>query len=149
MAAAPSVIAPDKHLDGRLVETFGVPADMITTTWWDADSNGNPKPKPGDPGMAIILGHTQIGGYGVFNDLGTLKPGDDVFILDDATTKHFRVIGDPISGIPKEDGDALKTALENHPANAGLALLTCSGDFDSSIRESDENTVVFLELVSE
>ena len=52
------------------------------------------------------------------------------------------------TGISKHDPTALQTTLENHPAQARLALLTCSGDFNQGYRESDENTVVFARLVS-
>lgn len=125
----------------RVVPSFGVPDDMYTTTWW---SSG---PQPGSRGMAVVLGHTQIGGYGVFNNLATLKPGDAVGVSHRHTTLKFAVVA-VHTGISKKDPTALQTLLANHPKQARLALLTCSGYFNQSYRESAENTVVFAKLVS-
>jgi hypothetical protein len=144
VTAAPSVYAYDEFL-GRNVETFGAPptSDMYTTTWWSANTNGDREPRPGDPGMAIILGHTQIGAYGVFNDLGNLHPNQQVAVSNRQTTLTFAVIAVK-AGIPKSDASALSRVLASHPAAARLALITCSGHFNG--RESEENTVAFLRL---
>jgi len=146
VAAAPSRLAYDEFL-GRDVETFGAPpvSDMYTTTWWSANANGDAAPRPGDPGMAVILGHTQIGGYGVFNNLATLRPGQQVAVSNGRVTLTFAVMTVK-SGIPKSDAAALSQTLSDHAAAARLALITCSGHFNG--RESEENTVAFLRLIS-
>lgn len=145
VGAKPSSSQWDEFL-GKYVESFGVPpdSDMYQTTWWSANSQGTHEPRPGDPGMAIILGHTQIGAYGVFNKLGELKPGQVAGVSNGHITLKFEVITVK-SGIPKTDGSALNRVLNNHPRAARLALITCSGHFNG--RESVENTVVFLRLV--
>jgi LPXTG-site transpeptidase (sortase) family protein len=125
----------------KVVPSFGVPDDMYTTTWW---SSG---PQPGSRGMAVVLGHTQIGGYGVFNNLAKLKRGDPIGLSHGHTTLKFAVIA-VHTGISKKDPTALQTLLANHPKQARVALLTCSGYFNQSYRESAENTVVFAKLVS-
>jgi hypothetical protein len=125
----------------KVVPSFGVPDDMYTTTWW---SSG---PQPGSRGLAVVLGQTQIGGYGVFNDLAKLRPGDSVGVAHGHTTLKFSVIA-VHTGISKKDPTALQTLLANHPRQARLALLTCSGYFNQSYRESAANTVVFAKLVS-
>lgn len=125
----------------KTVPSFGVPDDMYTTTWW---SSG---PQPGGRGMAVVLGHTQIGGYGVFNNLGKLKAGDPIGVARGTTTLKFDVIA-VHTGVSKKDPTALQTLLANHPPQARLALLTCSGYFNQSYRESAANTVVFARLVS-
>lgn len=125
---------------GKVVPSFGVPDDMYTTTWW---SSG---PRPGSTGLAVILGHTQIGGYGVFNNLAHLKAGEAVGVTRGATTLRFEVMS-VRTGISKTDPTALQTVLTRHPAQARLALLTCSGDFNGGFRESAENTVVFARLL--
>lgn len=126
---------------GRDEPSFGVPPEtaegLLQTTWW---SDG---PKPGSRGMAIVLGHSDVG---IFDNLGKLKAGQVAGLSDGHTLLKFRVIGKPRTGIPKTDPAALQRALQHHPANARLALLTCSGQFNGS--ESEENTVVFLEFVS-
>jgi LPXTG-site transpeptidase (sortase) family protein len=114
---------------------------MYTTTWW---SSG---PRPGGHGMAVILGHTQIGGYGVFNNLAKLKVRDTIGVIRGNTTLRF-VVEAVHTGISKKDPTALQSVLSEHPADARLALLTCSGHFNQSYRESAENTVVFARLVS-
>jgi LPXTG-site transpeptidase (sortase) family protein len=136
----PTERAMDPFLD-KIVPSFGVPDDMYTTTWWASG------PKPGARGMAVVLGHTQIGGYGVFNKLGKLKPGQAVGLTHGTTTLKFSVLS-VHTGISKKDPTALQTVLANHPASARLALLTCSGNFNQGFRESAENTVVFARLVS-
>ena len=141
VAPKPTEMSHDPFL-GKDVPSFGVPDDLYTTTWW---SSG---PKPGGVGMAVILGHTQVGGgYGVFNDLAKLKPGDVVGVQHGTTVLRFAVMA-VHTGISKTDPNALASVLNNHPAAARLALLTCSGDFNQGYRESAENTVVFTRLVS-
>lgn len=134
---------PDAFLGGKLVPSFTTPPDtaqgMMTTTWW---SSG---PKPGAPGTAVILGHTQIGGYGVFNHLGQLRAGQVVGVSGHGVTLKFEVILTR-SGIKKTDATALRGTLEHPPAGARLALITCSGHFNG--HESVENTVVFAKLVA-
>lgn len=146
VAAAPSRLAYDEFL-GRNVETFGAPPnnDVYTTVWWSANARGDAAARPGDPGMAVILGHTQIGAYGVFNDLGQLRTNETAAVSDGHVTLTFAVIN-VRSGIPKSDAGALTRVLVAHPGAARLALITCSGHFNG--RESAENTVAFLSLIS-
>jgi LPXTG-site transpeptidase (sortase) family protein len=142
VAAKPSNRQWDEFL-GKNVTSFSVPSDMYTTTWWSADANGTPAPRPGSDGMAVILGHTQIGAYGVFNRLGQLRPTDVAAVSNATATLKFTVLS-VTRGIPKSDGAALGRVLDNHPQAARLALITCSGHFNG--RESAQNTVVFLRL---
>lgn len=135
----PTEMQPDPFLGGREVPSFGVPPDMSQVAWW---SDG---PPIGGPGMAVVLGHSQVGGgYGVFNNLVTLKPGDEINIEDaaGATRVAFKVIS-IVPGISKKDGNALQQVLSGHPPDARLALITCGGLFDSSVSESEENVIVF------
>jgi sortase (surface protein transpeptidase) len=140
VAPKPTEMAHDPFIN-KTVPSFGVPDDLYTTTWW---SSG---PKPGSLGMAVVLGHTQIGGYGVFNNLAKLKPSQVIGLTRGNTTLRFQVLA-VHTGISKKDPTALQTTLAHHPAAARLALLTCSGNFNQGYRESAENTVVFAKLVS-
>jgi LPXTG-site transpeptidase (sortase) family protein len=143
VTAKPSNSQWDEFL-GKNVDSFGVPPDMYTTTWWSASAQGTPEPRPGSAGMAIMLGHTQIGAYGVFNDLGQLKPGQLAGVSSGKVTLTFQVLAVK-RDIPKTDAAALSRVLGDHPQTARLALITCSGHFNG--RESVDNTVVFLQLV--
>lgn len=127
---------------GQVVDGFGVPESMTSTSWW---SDG---PRPGSAQMAVVLGHEQVGGgYGVFNRLDQLHPGDDVLLRDrTGASLHFRVLQAPLTGLSKSTS-ALADALDAHPAAAGLALVTCGGRFDPQARQSQDNTVVFAALV--
>jgi hypothetical protein len=125
----------------RTVPSFGVPDDMYTTTWW---SSG---PLPGSAGLAIVLGHTQIGGYGVFNRLGAVRRGAVVGLTRGDDVLRFAVLS-VVRGISKRRADDLRHVLVTPPSGARLALLTCSGRFNGTVHESVENTVVFARLVS-
>ncbi len=138
----PTEMAPDPFLGGQIVESFGVPPDMASTAWW---SDG---PEIGADAMAVVVGHSQIGGgYGVFNDIHTLDPGDEITVENPEGTQKvtYRVIK-VVPGLSKRDPEALRNALIAQPANARLALITCSGAADPSVMESDENPVVFAEF---
>lgn len=142
IVSLPTEMSPDPFLGGRVVESFGVPPDMAQTAWW---SDG---PAVGSDAMAIIVGHSQIGGgYGVFNDLQHLEAGDEIAVENPDGTKRvtFSVISVK-TGISKRDPDALQQTLIAQPDNARLALITCGGKADPSVMESDENVVVFAEL---
>ncbi|WP_316576013.1 class F sortase [Nocardia canadensis] len=139
MAPAPTTVEFDPFL-GREVESFGVPVDMESTTWW---SDG---PRPGEPGLAVVLGHTQVNGHGVFDHLGDLAPGDHLEVRPawSGWAAGFRV-REVIAGIPKSDSAALSGILSAHRAVSGLALITCDGRFDQVVGASEANTVVIAE----
>lgn len=158
--AKPMEVAHDPWL-GRDVPSFGIPeADdrdprtdkpigqdgvMWYTSWW---SDG---PKVGARGnqntMSVILGHTQIGGPGVFNELGAFQVGDGVSVSDkQGAVMNLRTVK-VASGLSKSDPAALNGALVAAPPEAVLALITCSGPTGNPGNaglSSQENTVVFL-----
>ncbi|MCF6744281.1 class F sortase [Blastococcus sp. KM273128] len=122
---------------GRTVEGYGVPESMLTTSWW---SDG---PAPGSGRMAVVLGHQQDGGDAVFDRLHELRPGDEVVLRDAAgAALRLTVLGEPLTGLDKAT-PALSDALNGHPAEADLALVTCGGEFDDAAGTSTDNTVVF------
>ncbi len=125
---------------GKVVDGFGVPESMRSAAWW---SDG---PRPGSGQMAVVLGHQQVGGYGVFNQLARLRPGDAVDLYDRAgAVVHLRVLAAPLTGLDMSTS-ALADALDGHPAGADVALVTCGGRFDPAVRQSVDNTVVFATI---
>ena len=125
---------------GQMVKAYGVPTSMRTTSWW---SDG---PQPGSGQMAVILGHTQVGGYGAFNKLTRLRQGDAVTLTSShGSVLRLKVLGAPITGLDKSTS-ALADALNGHPAGADLALVTCGGPFDKSAGQSEDNDVVFAKV---
>jgi hypothetical protein len=126
---------------GQLVDAYGVPTSMRTTSWW---SDG---PEPGSGQMAVILGHTQVGGYGVFNKLGRLQPGAPLTLqAANGDTLRLQVLGRPVTGLDKSTS-ALADTLNGHPAGADVALVTCGGAFDEQADASEDNVVVFASVV--
>ncbi len=51
-----TTVAPDPFLAGREVSTFEVPPDLSQVGWWRDGA------AVGGRGMAVILGHSQVGG---------------------------------------------------------------------------------------
>ena len=126
---------------GQDVDGYGVPESMRTTSWW---SDG---PAPGSGQMAVVLGHAGAGGGAVFDRLPDLAPGDEVLLVDaGGAYQRLRVLGEPVTGLDKAT-PALAEALDGHPEGADLALVTCGGEFDESAGASEDNTVVFADVV--
>ena len=126
-------------LDLRVDGSIEVPSDFAQTGWW-ADG-----PEPGEPGPAVVLGHVDSrSGPAVFFSLEQLQPGDEV-IVDrvDGTSVDYRV--DRIEQHPK---DLFPTeAVYGDTPDAQLRLVTCGGEFDSSVRSYRDNVVVFASRV--
>jgi sortase (surface protein transpeptidase) len=102
-------------------------------------------PTPGELGPAVIAGHIDGNGPGVFFDLHALKPGALVTVARaDGTTPTFRVRR--VAQYPKDQfpTDAVYGNL-NHP---GLRLITCGGSFNSQTGHYRDNTVVFADLIA-
>ncbi len=102
-------------------------------------------PVPGELGPAVIAGHVDWGGEpGVFFRLHELAPGDEI-VADrtDGLTEVFRV-----ASVERYAKAAFPTARVygniDHP---GLRLITCGGEFDTSVHSYRDNTVVFADLV--
>lgn len=133
----PTRLAYDPWLKRR-VSQFGVPGDTSSVAWW----SGGPTVGAG-PGLAVLLGHTTVGGAGVFNRLGQLRPGDAVVLRGAPTTRNLAVLA-VTSDVSKTDSAALQRTLQRPPAGAIAALITCSGDVNPSGTSHADNTVVFL-----
>ncbi|WP_299950976.1 class F sortase [uncultured Modestobacter sp.] len=103
-------------------------------------------PAPGAIGPAVLLGHVDSAehGPGVFFDLGGLQPGDEVRVdREDGTTAVFAV--DRVETHPKDDFPTI--AAYGDTPDAQLRLITCGGDFDSSVRSYEDNVIAFATLV--
>src|SRR3989338_132139 len=122
--------------------TIGIPTNFTDVAWY------NQGPKPGMPGIAVINGHVDGKDVekAVFYDLGKLKPGDAVEVVDKkGTVLQFRVVESRTYDYdsPTDDifiGDSAKTRLN---------LITCSGDWDREKKTYRQRTVVTAELVTE
>ncbi len=134
-------VSYENPFTGQAVAGYGVPESLDTAAWW---SDG---PQPGSGHMAVVLGHQQFGGAAVFNRLHELRPGDQVLLRDgDGAVLTLQVLGQPLTGLDKATS-ALSDALNGHPAEADIALVTCGGEFDDAAGTSTTNTVVFATVV--
>lgn len=133
-------------VDSRLMDlglqddgTMEVPPSGFPAGWYDG------APTPGELGPAIIAGHVDWKGPGVFYNLHNLLPGDRVTVTrKDGSTPVFRVTR--VEQFPKNRFPT-KTVYGNID-HAGLRLITCGGTFNSQSGHYEDNIVAFADLVS-
>ena len=122
--------------------TMGIPTNLTDVAWY----NGGPK--PGMPGIAVIDGHVDGKNVkeAVFYNLGKLKPGDTVKVVDKkGNTLQFRVIGSKTYDYDAPTGDI----FTGDSTKSLLNLITCSGDWDKEKKLYRQRVVVTAELVTE
>ena len=117
--------------------TLEVPPRAFPAGWFTGG------PTPGELGPAIIVGHVDLNGPGVFYKLRNLKPGDQVAVTrKDGSTPVFRVTR--VDRFPK---DRFPTSLVyGNIDHAGLRLITCGGSFNRATGHYDDNFVAFADL---
>ena len=103
-------------------------------------------PTPGALGPAVIAGHIDWDqAPAVFFRLHTVRKGDRVQVArQDGTTAVFAVTR--VARFPKERFPT--ESVFGSTDHAGLRLITCGGEFDSSERHYLDNVVVFARLVA-
>lgn len=118
--------------------TMEVPPTGFPAGWYTG------APTPGELGPAIIAGHVDWAGPGVFHDLHSLAPEDEVTVTrEDGTTAVFRV-----TRVEQYAKDAFPTdEVYGDIDHAGLRLITCGGVFNRAKGSHDDNIVVFAELI--
>lgn len=136
--AAIGVDSPLMKLGLRGDGTMQVPAGGFPAGWYTGG------PTPGELGPAVIAGHVDMKGPGVFYKLDKLKPGDRITITRaDGSKPVFRVVR--VSRFAK---DEFPTALVyGNTDKSALRLITCGGTFNSQSGHYEDNTVAFAELV--
>lgn len=118
--------------------TMEVPPGGFPAGWYTG------MPTPGELGPAVIVGHVDLSGPGVFYNLHNLKPGDTVTITrKDGSKPVFRVTR--VDRFPK---DRFPTDLVYGSVDhAALRLITCGGSFNRKTGHYDDNFVAFADLV--
>lgn len=128
-------------------DTLAVPPvdQPAVPSWYDRG------PRPGEPGPAVIAGHVngevngQAGQPGVFADLHSLAPGDEIHI-DRADGSQVTFAVDRVEQYPK---DAFPTAEVYGDTEAPeLRLITCAGSFDHAERSYRDNIIVYATVVA-
>ena len=117
-----------------------VPQDPATAGWYHLG------PSPGALGPAVIAGHVTWDQVpAVFFRLAELRPGDVVKVArDDHRVAVFEVTR--VRAYAKSEFPT--RAVFGGIDHAGLRLITCGGEFDSSSDRYDDNIVAFATLVS-
>jgi LPXTG-site transpeptidase (sortase) family protein len=120
---------------------MGIPTNFTDVGWY----NGGPR--PGEPGSAVIDGHLDGRNVkeAVFYNLGNLKPGDLVDVVDaGGKTWQFKVVD-----VKLYDYDApTNDIFSSDTSSTRLNLITCAGDWLKSQGVYNKRVVVFTELVT-
>lgn len=100
-------------------------------------------PMPGQIGPAVIVGHVDWNGPGVFFRLREVRAGASVFVhRADGTTAAFRVV--KVQRISK--GAFPTAAVYGDLDHPGLRLITCGGAYDRARHTYEDNLVVYADL---
>jgi hypothetical protein len=123
------------------VEVPAGPREWEEAGWYEGGT------RPGDPGSAVILGHvdSRRDGPAVFYRLRELRRGDQIKVVRaDGSIVRFSV--DRTEQYPKS---RFPTDAVYYPTlTPGLRLVTCGGEFDTSIHHYRSNVIVFATLRS-
>lgn len=119
--------------------TMEVPPSGFPAGWYTG------APTPGELGPAIIAGHIDWNGPGVFYNLHNLKVGDQIAVTrKDGSKPVFRVTR--VSQFSKDQFPT--TLVYGNLDHAGLRLITCGGSFDRASGLYEDNIVAFADLVA-
>jgi hypothetical protein len=118
--------------------TMQVPPGAFPAGWYTGG------PTPGELGPAVIAGHVDTRGPGVFYRLQQVRPGDLVNVTRaDGSKPVFRV--KRVRQFPKNQFPT--RLVYGNVDHAALRLITCGGSFNSQSGHYDDNIVVFADLV--
>lgn len=136
--ASIGVDTPMMALGLRADGTLQVPTNGFPAGWYTGG------PTPGQLGPAVIAGHVDMRGPGVFYKLHDIVAGDQVAITRaDGSKPVFRV-----TQVEEFRKDHFPTKLVyGNIDHAGLRLITCGGSFDSATGHYEDDLVVFADLV--
>jgi sortase A len=120
---------------------MSIPSNFTDVAWY----NGGPR--PGMPGSAVIDGHLDGRNVkeAVFYNLGNLKPGDAVDVVD----QNGRIWQFQVIRVTAYDYDASTTDIfSSNDSAARLNLITCAGDWLKGQGLYNKRLVVFTKLVT-
>ena len=123
----------------RRDRTLQVPPGGFPAGWYTG------MPTPGELGTAIIVGHVDMNGPGVFYRLHSLEVGDKVTITRaDGSKPVFRVTR--VSKFPKSQFPT--SLVYGQVDHAALRLITCGGSFNTRTGHYEDNIVAFADLIA-
>jgi hypothetical protein len=132
------VFANIEHVGVDRNNNMDIPKDPANVAWFE------PGTVPGDPGNAAIDGHLDWFGVkeAVFYYLGTLKPGDRIYVRDDTGRDRAFVVTKQLSC--NWQNCPLRDIFGPH-TNVRLNLITCQGTYNRTQQQYDKRLVVFSE----
>lgn len=124
------IVIPDIAVDAEVLPVGTtakgaqeVPSSLHATGWW---RDGQ---RPGQPGNAVIVGHTASRADGVFDHLGDLETGDTFTVRSGTKQLSFTVVKQQEVEVAKFAGVADEIYRETGPS--GVVLMTC-GDWNGT-----------------
>jgi hypothetical protein len=124
---------------GTVNRELDIPLDPKIVGWWDGGA------RPGaHKGTAILAGHINYSGVtGVLSRIGTLNPGDTVYVNGTHNKKKMR-LKFRITGVRTYKKTVLPyKQIFDQKSIGRLAIVTCGGAFDSSTGNYEDNIVAF------
>jgi sortase (surface protein transpeptidase) len=124
--------------------TMETPSNVSDVGWYTGSA------LPGEPGVAIVIGHVAqirrgvVTKQGVFSDLGSLSAGDTFSVVNnEGETTHF-IVRESRTYDPTADASDVFNSTDG---GAHLNFITCEGTWDQSQLEYTQRLVVFADAV--
>jgi len=140
------LVVPRLGIDAE-IETVGAtaegnmanPSTFHTVAWYEGGT------APGGIGTAVIAGHVDnaLSLAGVFKELHTLAPGDEVQVAVGSTTLRYRVLR--LAVYPYDDAPLAE--IFGKSDGRYLNLVTCAGSWLPGARTYDKRLIVYTELI--
>jgi LPXTG-site transpeptidase (sortase) family protein len=115
------------------------PINIANAGWY------KPGPKPGNEGSAVVAGHkTGLNGKpGIFSNLGTLKKGDNIRIIDEQN----QIINFVVRETRNLNKDDETTNVFTSSSGAHLNRITCAGSWNANDKSFTQRLVVFADRI--
>ncbi len=119
--------------------SVAVPSNYTDVAWYRNSS------VPGQPGGALFDGHVDNGLSlaGVFKQLNTLLPGDDIYVQTESGQQLHYVVTN-LQTYPYQDVPMAALLDETGPSR--MSLITCDGAWVQDKKTYDQRLVVYAEL---
>lgn len=137
------VVIPDVKVDADVLQVGttaagaqDVPKSLKDTGWW---KDGQ---QPGQPGNAVIVGHTASEDDGVFDNLADLEKGDPITVRGAKGKVSYRVTSE--REIKVEKFAAESDRIYRETGRSGLVLMTC-GDWNG--KRFETTVIVYADAV--
>ena len=140
------LLIPTIHVDASLEKIGLTPAGSIAVPAGPRDAGWfGLGPQPGEKGNAIIVGHEgwldQV--PAVFDQLHSLQAGDIIYV----ETAAKKMLAFKVLSSQTYDRSADISFLYKNDGGIHITLITCSGDWDSTLDTYDKRLIVSADAV--